>query len=229
MPTWLQQLPALEAESGIPDGPAMMMTFAPKQKVWDVPDIGLGITEVAAPERMTMTLEIDPKGFKVKGNMKFRSEAEAESFVTGAQSARQTALDTEAFSFLLKRAKAYNAIKGLSLRRTDTRVAYSTTISIAAARVLWRRAPSWSPRCSRRAATTSPSAQRSGELRRGLPGRARHQLAVDQRVLDPGRVAERRRRVALEGQPADLEHRRRLDDDRRPSDTAARRRAAASR
>ena len=40
------------------------------------------------------------------------------------------------FRAALKRASAYNAVKGLTLERTDRRVAYATSVSIADARVI---------------------------------------------------------------------------------------------
>jgi len=136
LPDWLRRIPDLEAESGIPNGPALMMTLAPRRKRWEVPDVGLGVTSLPAPERMTLSLEIDRKGFLVRGNLRFASEADAITFMEKAQAARQAALDSAAHAAILRRTHGLNAVKGLSLARTDRRVTYATSISIADARIL---------------------------------------------------------------------------------------------
>ena len=136
LPGWLSRLADLETESGKTDGPALMMTLGPRAKTWDVPDIGLGVTSLPAPERMTLSLEIDRQGFHVKGHLKFRTEDEAIDFVEQTEAARQTALESAAHTMVLKRAKIWNAVKGLTMVRSDRRVSYSTSVSIADARVM---------------------------------------------------------------------------------------------
>jgi hypothetical protein len=136
LPGWLARLPDLEGESGTGDGPALMLTLGPRSKVWEVPDVGLGVTSLPAPERMTLSLEIDRQGFHVKGHPKFASEDDAKSFVEKTETAREAALESAAHTMVLKRAKVWNALKGLSMVRTDRRVSYSTSISIADARVM---------------------------------------------------------------------------------------------
>jgi hypothetical protein len=136
LPGWLSRLPDLEGEAGKTDGPALMMTLGPRSKTWDMPDIGLGVTSLPAPERMTLSLEIDRQGFHVKGHLKFATEEDAKSFVEKTETARQAALESAAHTMVLKRAKIWNALKGLSMVRTDRRVSYSTSVSIADARVM---------------------------------------------------------------------------------------------
>jgi hypothetical protein len=136
LPAWLARLPDIEGESGLKDGPALMMTLGPRAKTWDVPDVGLGVTSLPAPERMTLSLEIDPQGFQVKGHLKFASEDDAVTFVERTEAAREAALESAAHALVLKRAKVWNAVKGLSLVRTDRRVSYSTSLSVADARVM---------------------------------------------------------------------------------------------
>jgi hypothetical protein len=136
LPGWLARLPDLEAESGGKDGPALMMTLGPRSKTWEVPDVGLGVTSLPAPERLSLALEIDPQGFHVKGHLRFATEDDAKTFVEKTEAARDTALESAAHTLVLKRAKVWNAVKGLSLVRTDQRVSYSTSVSIADARVM---------------------------------------------------------------------------------------------
>jgi hypothetical protein len=85
---------------------------------------------------MTLSLEIDPQGFQVKGHLKFASEDDAVTFVERTEAAREAALESAAHALVLKRAKVWNAVKGLSLVRTDRRVSYSTSLSVADARVM---------------------------------------------------------------------------------------------
>lgn len=136
LPGWLARLPDLEGESGTKDGPAVMVTIGPRSKTWEVPDVGLGVTSLPAPERMTLSLEIDRTGFQVKGHLKFATEDDAVSFVEKTEAAREAALESAAHTMVLKRAKVWNALKGLSMVRTDRRVSYSTSLSIADARVM---------------------------------------------------------------------------------------------
>jgi hypothetical protein len=136
LPAWLARLPDLEAESGIPDGPALMMTLAPRGTRWQVPDVGLHVRELPSPERMTLSLELDRQGFKVRGNLRFRSDADAVSFVERVETARATALGSAVHRLALGRVKALNAVSGLTLARTGKRVSYATSISIADARIL---------------------------------------------------------------------------------------------
>jgi hypothetical protein len=136
MPTWLEKLPDIEAESGHPDGPAIMMTLQPRKKAWKVPDVGLGVDELPAPERLTLVVEVDKKGWHVRGNLKFKDEETAQQFLEQVQAAQQTALDTTLIRAGLERANLLNAVKGLTLARTDRRVAYSTSVSIADARAI---------------------------------------------------------------------------------------------
>src|SRR5262249_31592568 len=123
--------------SGDPDGPALMMTMAPRDKTWDVPDVGVGVTSVPAPEHVTLSLELDKQGFVVKGNLGFGTEDEAKTFVESVDAAKQAALDTALIKAILTRANAINAVTGLSLARTGRRVSYATSISIADARTLF--------------------------------------------------------------------------------------------
>ncbi len=136
MPAWLAGLDRLEEASGDREGPAVLMTLAPRSRTWQVPDVGLGVDSLPAPERFTLSLEIDPSGFVVRGHLKFRDEAEAQQFVVQARAARDSALENPLIKKALEKLNAYKAVKNLGLRRTDRRVSYSTSMSIADARVL---------------------------------------------------------------------------------------------
>lgn len=136
LPPWLARLPELERESGLEAGPALMATMAPRGATVRLPDVGIGITEAPAPERVTLSLEIDPQGFVVRGNLRFAAEDAAASFVDTAEAARTRLLDSVPMRLLLARFNALNALEGLSLVRTGRRVAYATSISISDARAM---------------------------------------------------------------------------------------------
>jgi hypothetical protein len=140
MPGWLKQLDGIEdVTGGSGDGPVIAITIGPRSKVWQLPDVGLGVDQLPAPERVTLLLELDAKtgGFHVHGHLRFRDAADATTFVEALTTVRQSVVDNAVMTAVLKKVKALNAVNGLSLKQTDRRVAYSTSISAADARVLF--------------------------------------------------------------------------------------------
>jgi hypothetical protein len=132
LPPWLAQLPTIEAETGTkPDGPALVLTLAPTSKRYDLPDVGLDLASVPSPERLTVSLEFVKQGFIVRGNLKFRSEADAIEFVDSANRTRDRVLDSTILRGILNRARAFNAVNGLTLDRREARVSYATSVSVA--------------------------------------------------------------------------------------------------
>lgn len=129
---WIAQLDQLEAEAGTTDGPALLVTAAGLPDQIRIP----GIVEVPGPQQLTLALEVHEKGFVVRGNFVFSDEKRAEMFRVGMLEVRDKYTSTALGKLMLNRAKAYNAVAGLSLRRTAHRVAYATSISIADARLM---------------------------------------------------------------------------------------------
>lgn len=138
LPRWIQSIPDLELASGVPDGPAVLLTLAPKSKRWELPAIGLSVEDLPAPTRFTLTAELDKQGFVIRGNLQMHSVDDAKELVTSLEAAKTEALDSAFLAGLLKKARAKNLITNLDLKRSDERVSYATSISIADARVLFK-------------------------------------------------------------------------------------------
>jgi hypothetical protein len=143
LPAWLANVRSIVDESGTgADGPTLVLTLAPKTKRYDIPDIGLDIASVPAPERLTVSLEF-VKGFIVRGNMKFRTEKDAKEFVESATRARDRILDSTILKAMLKRAKALNAVTNLDLHRQGERVSYGTSVSLGDADAILAISAQW--------------------------------------------------------------------------------------
>ena len=139
MPAWMRRLRGIEAESGQKTGPALMLTLRKLP-----PKIGIpGILSLRTPKRATMTMEIVKHGFLVRGTLVFANEADAKKFFVEGTKSRDALVKNFAGRLLLKRMKAFNAVKGLSLVRKGTLVTYATSISIADARRLFGFAATW--------------------------------------------------------------------------------------
>jgi hypothetical protein len=138
LPPWLDTIRTIEKESGDDPktGPALVVTLAGDGKRYALPDVGLGITSLPAPERVSIAVELDPKGWRVRGNMKFASEADAAEVVASLKQAQQRIADSRVLSVVLRSQHLYNAIIGLSLSRTGDRVSYGTSASIGDARAV---------------------------------------------------------------------------------------------
>ncbi len=129
LPPWLAQVGSIESESGHPTGPAIMVTAAkmfPKQ----IP-LPLGVGSLPGPDSGTVTLELDPHGFIVKGNLRYADEPTAATAADAIARVRTELLDDRMISLALRQFRAYNAIDGLSVKRTGRRVAFATSISTA--------------------------------------------------------------------------------------------------
>lgn len=136
LPAWLAAVQTIDREAGEARGPAVILTVTATRARWKVPDVGLGVTSVPAPERGTLAMELVKQGFVVRGNVKLASDAEAEELVLAVETARKAIGDSTFLQSVLRRANAYNAVMGLSVKRTGSRVAYATSISIKDAEIL---------------------------------------------------------------------------------------------
>jgi hypothetical protein len=131
LPAWLERVKLIEAESGSPTGPALLVTIGGTAKRYDVPDVGLGVTSVPAPQRLTVALEALDNGFLVRGNLRFATDADAKEFVESATSVRQRILDSTMHRKLAERSHLLNAVDGLSFDRRGSGVSYATSLSVS--------------------------------------------------------------------------------------------------
>jgi hypothetical protein len=131
LPPWLDGIRAIDDEAGTTEGPALVVTMAAKEKRIEVPDVGLEVTSLPGPERMTIALVIDPQGFVVRGNLRFASEADAIEMVASIEKARARVLDSTLLKAMLRRSRVLNAITGLTVDRRGARMSYATSLSTA--------------------------------------------------------------------------------------------------
>jgi len=141
LPPWLQTIRTIEDESGGGKrGPALVVTLAGetggKHPQYTFPDIGVGITSLPAPERISLAMELVKQGWLVRGNIKFASEPDATTFVKSVHDVQERIGDSHALSLVLSRQHALNMVTGLSVAQTGARVSYATSISIADMRSL---------------------------------------------------------------------------------------------
>jgi len=134
LPPWLQTIRTIEAESGDDKdkGPALVLTLAGPGHRYDIPDVGLGVTSLPSPQRISLAMElVDQGGWFIRGNIVFATEADAKEFEQTVRDVQQKIVDSRILSALLKRQHALNAVKNLSVARTEARVSYATSVSIA--------------------------------------------------------------------------------------------------
>ncbi len=137
LPPWLDTIRTIEKESGDDKrGPALVVTLAGDGKRYPVPDVGLGVTSLPSPLRISLATELVGQGWLVRGNMSFATEADAAEVVAALEGARQRVVDSHVMSALLRREHLLDIVKGMSLSRTGARVSYATSLSIADARML---------------------------------------------------------------------------------------------
>jgi hypothetical protein len=138
LPEWLQRVQTIEEESGKPWGPALIVTITATRARWKFPDMGLGVTSIPAPERATVAMELVKQGWVVRGNVKLATEEEAEELTTSVETVLQRVKDSTLLKAMLRRGNALNVVLGLSVKRTGTRVAFATSISIKDAQIFLR-------------------------------------------------------------------------------------------
>ena len=132
LPDWLARVRAIEMEAGKDAGPALMLTAAGLIDEINLP----GIFEAPAPDQLTMALDIDPKGFLVRGSLTFASAEQAKVFLDAAARFQSTFADSRLGQALLRKFYVYNVVAGLTLAQTEARLSYATSISVADARVI---------------------------------------------------------------------------------------------
>lgn len=139
LPPWLQTIRTIEQESGDEKtrGPALVLTLAGPGTRYEIPDVvGLGITSLPSPQRLTVAMELVPTGWLIRGNIVFTNEADAKEFEASVTAVRQRVLDSRILSGLLKKQHALNLVQNFALARTEARVSYSTSMSIADAHAI---------------------------------------------------------------------------------------------
>ena len=146
LPPWLAGIRTIEKESGDDQikGPALVMTVgeppgntAPaKSGHYKLPELGLGVSSLPVPQRISLAMERVTQGWLVRGNIVFASEAAAAELVQTLTDVQTRITDSHLLSAVLRKQHVLNVVAGLSLARTGARVSYATSISIADARAI---------------------------------------------------------------------------------------------
>jgi hypothetical protein len=157
LPAWLAGIRTIAKESGddkvgdkvgdkVNDkkGPALVMTVgeppsttAPaKSGRYKLPEVGLGVSSLPVPTRISLAMELVKQGWLVRGNIVFGTEADATELVKTLTDLQTRITDSHILSAVLRKQHVLNIVTGLSLARTGARVSYATSISIADARAI---------------------------------------------------------------------------------------------
>ena len=137
LPGWLDMLRDIDKESGSEKrGPALVLTFAATRQRYHFPDVGLGVTTLPAPDRVSLAVELVKQGWLIRGNIKFNSEDDAIEFEKAVNDVKQRIGDSHLLSALLRRQHVLDVVKGLDIARAGDRISYATSISVADARAV---------------------------------------------------------------------------------------------
>lgn len=128
---WYVDAPRIEDESGVKRGPTLVATVALAGKRYAVPNVGLGITDVMGPIRATMAIEMIAQGWLVRGHLVFATEEDAAAFVAAGQQVKLKVSENRILQGILKRTRALNMVRGLTLTHSGQRVSYATSVSVA--------------------------------------------------------------------------------------------------
>ena len=149
LPAWLQQIRSIATESGDDaapgsTGPALVLTLggAPlgtgpaRSGRYKVPDVGLGVSSLPVPQRLSLAMQLVTQGWLVRGNVVFTTESDAAELTATLLQVQQRLLGNRILSSLLAKQHVLDVIKNLTLARTGARLSFATSISIADARAV---------------------------------------------------------------------------------------------
>jgi hypothetical protein len=137
LPPWLAGIRTIERETGEPRGPALVLTLGLPGKRFDLTGIpvGLGVSSIPTPDRVSLAMELVPQGWLLRGNLRFVSDALATEFIASVQQGQQRIADSRTIQIVLGTPIAH-VIANLAFARAGPRVSYATSISIADARAI---------------------------------------------------------------------------------------------
>ena len=129
VPTWLRGLHALSQTGDDQKGPIAILTVQNLPKALPSVDLLPQLDNLPLPQRAALSLEPDPKGFLVRGVLHFKTKGQATTFIMGIGRA-QAELTTGFLSRpVLEKAKALNAVAGLTFRQKAKTVTLATSVS----------------------------------------------------------------------------------------------------
>jgi hypothetical protein len=138
LPAWLAGIRKIESESGDPRGPALVFTMALDGSVISTGpvEVAVGIKDVQLPERISLAMEVVAQGWLARGNMRFKTEAQAAAFITQVTTVQGRVIGAAGVYERLLGKAPINAIRNFKFARTGARVSYTTSMSIADMRAL---------------------------------------------------------------------------------------------
>lgn len=146
LPQWVLSLAEVDAATRADDAPMAIAQLTMLPTTIAIPK---GPT-LPGPERVSIFLERSTapqtSGFHLRGIAYFASDELAERFVVGARTGQRDALNSTLAKMLLRQMQAYNALVGLSLKRSGAIVSFSTSLSVADTRAIFDLAADWSRR-----------------------------------------------------------------------------------
>ena len=145
LPAWLTGIRSITKESGDEKkGPALVLTVGEppsntgpaKSGRYKLPEVGLGVSSLPVPQRISLAMELVKQGWLVRGNIVFANEADAAELETTLNDLKTRITDSHLLSAVLRKQHVLNIVSGLSLARTGARISYATSISIGDARAI---------------------------------------------------------------------------------------------
>lgn len=140
-PAWITGLRAIEREtSAAPDdprGPALVVSVAFGGKRIRIGDLGLGlgVSSVPKPARISLAMELVKQGWLIRGNLRFATEADATEAIETVKKLQRRVADSRAIQLVIGKPIAH-VVASLAFAQTGPRVSYATSMSIADARAL---------------------------------------------------------------------------------------------
>ena len=152
LPAWVSKIEELAQATAAKDAP---WAIAHITKIPSVVQIPRSVS-VPGPERVSLYLESEERGFVLRGKAQFSSEARARMFSTGITKAQSDAMGSILTSTLLRQLQAYNAVKGLKLKQAGSTVTFATSLSVADMRAIFSVAADWARRFFGRSLPSTP-------------------------------------------------------------------------
>src|SRR5690606_1749508 len=133
----------IAAEAGQDAGPLLVASLdrLPGRPL-AVPRLG----RAPGPVRASLAVTLVGTGFVVEGTLRFTDPGEARALEEAVAAARRDVLDSILGVAFLRNLHAYNALKGMSLRRRGPVIAFSTSMSGADAKAGAELAAEWTRR-----------------------------------------------------------------------------------
>ncbi|MBT8496224.1 MAG: hypothetical protein KJO07_24480, partial [Deltaproteobacteria bacterium] len=141
-PKWVRNIPTVNDQSGSKKGPFAIVSAHGLKGKLSLPSLG-GADKLPVPSEITTSLELDPRGFLVRGVLGFEDLGKAKGFIKQARKVQQNLLGGFLGRRLLKRFNVVNAVQGLQLKRNGKSIAFTTSMTVSESRTMLRAVAGW--------------------------------------------------------------------------------------